>query len=395
MNDFKELTDNLISAHKCIFLFFVLFISSVTAQQKNRAVEPNEQIDLSIPFKACFQKPDKNISAFSFASDNSEAIFIPYQTGKIAKINLSSEPLIWVSDLGGEISSDLIFDNGSVYLITKVFEENVKKDIDSGKRFTNYTLWSLDAVTGLTEWQLGFTSNTSVSLNINQDKILLITKSGIVETIKKTNGAEKVSNFQLPGIVSTSPDFFSNKFFIGTEDNSILIVSTDKAEVLSKISTVQSPASTLVVTANKLFWGEKKGFVSHYDTNINSLIWTVRFGGEISSLTLVANGILVTSLDNFVYFTSLQKGKKVWRKRLAGRILTKPLIVGNFAVLFTAVDNNAIVLDLRNGKIVNQISLADIGFILSRPVLLQKSLVFSTNKGIFSFIPTNTNCFQN
>jgi outer membrane protein assembly factor BamB len=150
-----------------------------------------------------------------------------------------------------------------------------------------------------------------------------------------------------------------------------------------------------MTTEDKLFWGEKKGFVNSFDTNSNSLTWSVRHGGEISSLSLVSNGVLVTSLDNFVYFISLNKGKNVWRRRLAGRITVKPLIVGNFAVIVTAVSKNAVVIDLRNGKVVNQISLTDIGFILSKPLVLQNSLVFLTNKGIFSFVTTNINCSQN
>jgi outer membrane protein assembly factor BamB len=102
----------------------------------------------------------------------------------------------------------------------------------------------------------------------------------------------------------------------------------------------------------------------------------------------------VSSLDNFIYLISPQKGKKVWKRRLAGRISAKPLVVDNFAVFVTAVDNSAVVLDLRNGKIVNQISLADIGFILSRPVIADKALVFSTNKGIFAFSSAHAGCSQ-
>jgi hypothetical protein len=351
-----------------------------------------ESVDLSIPFKLCFQKQDKDIAAVNFASDKISSIFIPFQGGKIAKINLSNSPLIWLSNLGGEISSDLIFDDGKVYLITKVFEEDFKKS--NGKQSINYALWSLNAETGLTHWQLGFTSDASVSLDIYQDKLFLIAKNGIINWIKK-NDTQTISNKYFAQIISSPSFFFENKIYIGTEDNSILIVSIDKTEIVSKIPTIQSPASVLIASEGKLFWGERRGFVNLFDTDSNSLIWTTRYGGEISSLTLASNGILVTSLDNFAYFTTLQKGKTVWRRRLAGRASIKPLIIGNFAVLVTAVDNNAIVLDLRNGKIVNRISLAGIGFVLSKPLLLQNSLVFSTNKGIFSFVTTNIGCPEN
>jgi len=121
---------------------------------------------------------------------------------------------------------------------------------------------------------------------------------------------------------------------------------------------------------------------------------SVRFGGEIFSLSLVPAGVLVSSLDNFVYLISLQKRKKIWKRRLAGRILAKPLIRDNFGVFVTTVGNSAIILDLSNGKIVNQISLPDDSFTLSEPVTVDKSLVFSTSKGIFAFSSGNTRCSQ-
>jgi outer membrane protein assembly factor BamB len=300
-----------------------------------------------------------------------------------------------MSNLGGEIVSDLIFEDGRVYLITEVFEAASEKDKenDGGKQRINYILWSLNAETGLTEWQLSFTSNDSVFLDSYRDKIFLIAKDGTVSSIKK-NDAQKISSKNLARGISSPPNFYENKIYIGTEDNSILTVSADNAEIVSKIPTLQSPAAILIAAGDKLFWGERKGFVNLFDTKSNSRVWSVRYGGEISSLTLVPDGILVSSLDNFVYLISPRKGTKIWKRRLAGRISAEPLIISNFAVVVTAVDNNAVVLDLRNGKIVNQISLADIGFILSKPVIADKSLVFSTNKGIFGFSGVNAGCSQ-
>ncbi len=73
----------------------------------------------------------------------------------------------------------------------------------------------------------------------------------------------------------------------------------------------------------------------------------------------------------------------------------KPLIAGGYAVLVSNLDNNAAILDLRNGKIVNQISLADKGYVLSAPLIVENLLVFSTAKGIFGYAGSNAVCSQN
>ncbi len=395
MNDFKKNSRTYIFVFGLIFLYLALFNFPVAAQQIVKVVESSKSINLSLPFRLCYQKPDNKIASVNFASDNISSLFVAFQAGRIAKIHLTNNSTIWMSNLGGEIVSDLIFEDGRVYLITEVFEAASEKDKenDGGKQRINYILWSLNAETGLTEWQLSFTSNDSVFLDSYRDKIFLIAKDGTVSSIKK-NDAQKISSKNLARGISSPPNFYENKIYIGSEDNSILTVSADNAEIVSKIPTLQSPAAILIAAGDKLFWGERKGFVNLFDTKSNSRVWSVRYGGEISSLTLVPDGILVSSLDNFVYLISPRKGTKIWKRRLAGRISAEPLIISNFAVVVTAVDNNAVVLDLRNGKIVNQISLADIGFILSKPVIADKSLVFSTNKGIFGFSDVNAGCSQ-
>jgi outer membrane protein assembly factor BamB len=392
MNDLKKNSRTYIFVFGFIFLYLALFNFPVAAQQ---VVESSESVNLSLPFRLCYQKPDNKIASVNFASDNILSLFVAFQAGKIAKIYLTNNSTIWMSNLGGEIVSDLIFEDGRVYLITEVFEAASEKDKenDGDKQLINYILWSLNAETGLTEWQLSFTSNDSVFLDSYRDKIFLIAKDGTVSSIKK-NDAQKISSKNLARGISSPPNFYENKIYLGTDDNSILTVSADNAEIISKIPTLQSPAAILIASGDKLFWGERKGFVNLFDTKSNSRVWSVRYGGEISSLTLVPDGILVSSLDNFVYLISPRKGAKIWKRRLAGRISAEPLIISNFAVFVTAVDNNAVVLDLRNGKIVNQISLADIGFILSKPVIADKSLVFSTNKGIFGFSSVNAGCSQ-
>ncbi len=379
------------------FLNLALFVFPITAQQIASIIKPDKTLDLSVPSRLCFQNQNNKIAPLNIASDNNSAIFAVFQSGKIEKINLPDNTIIWKSDLGGQIASDLIFENGRLFLITKVLKvasgkNYSERDYEGNDQIINYILWSLDAETGLTDWQFSFISKTSVSMDAYLDKIFLIGKNGIVNSTKKSN-AQQILNKNLAQYFSSPPSFFENRIYIGTEDNFILIVSADNVEIISKIPTRQSPASILIAAKDKIIWGERNGFVNLVDTKNNNLVWNVRYGGEISSLTLVPGGLLVSSLDNFVYLISLQKGKRIWKRRLSGRISAKPLIVNNLAVFVTAVDNHAVVLNLNNGKIVNQISLSDIGFTLSRPVIAGNSLVFSTNKGIFAFSSANAKCF--
>jgi outer membrane protein assembly factor BamB len=401
MNDLKKLFWTNIFIIGLIVLHSSLLNTRIAAQQVARTVESSETIDLTLPFRLCFQKQDNKLVSFNIASDKNSSLFIAFQNGEIGKLNLKDSQFLWLSSLGGEIISDLIFEDGRIFLVTRLSvelpEENNKdsnnKD-SSEKRKTNYILWALNAETGITDWQTPFASNTSVFLTGYRDKIFLVSKDGIINSIRKKDG-QKVLKKNLLQEVSTPPRFFENKIYIGTGDNFILTLSANDGEIISKTPTIQSPATILSATADRLVWGESKGFVNFLDTKSNNRVWSVRYGGEISSLTLVQGGILVSSLDNFVYLISTQKGRRIWKKRLAGRILVEPLILGNFAVFVTSAAGNAVILDLRNGKIVNQIFFADVGYVTSKPIIVRKSLVFSTNKGIFAFADAKTNCSEN
>jgi outer membrane protein assembly factor BamB len=293
--------------------------------------------------------------------------------------------------LGGEIVSDLIFEEKKIYLITKVVEVNFEKRNDKNKRKVDFILWSLNAETGVTNWRFLFTSTGYVFLNSYQDKIYLTEKDGNIVSIKK-NDAQIVWSRKLTHEISSPPSLFETKIYISLIDNSILALSTDNGEIVTKLSGLHSPASFLIADVNKLFWGETKGSVNLINTSRNSYIWNMRYGGEISSITLTRNGILVTSLDNFAYLVSLQGGKKIWKRRLAGRISVKPLIVGDFLIFITEVNSNVTIMDLKNGKVVNQISLAGKGFILATPLIISNLMVVLTNKGIFAFAEINADC---
>ena len=375
------------------FFYILLFFSTIFAQPSSLP-RNSPAIDLRLPLKLCLHKQIDKLQSNAIASDNLSSLFVAFQTGKVGRINLEKNSLTWTSDLGGEIVSDLFFGNDRVFLITRVLSSSLDRGVSEDKPASNYILWSIDAEIGVTVWQFPFSANGFISLNDFQDKLFLTVDDGTIISIRKFD-AQKIFYRQIGQALSSAPSFSENKIYIASADNSIISVSAETGEIISKIPTLQSPATSIVNSGDKLYWGEKEGFVNLFKLSDKSRVWSVRQGGEISSLTFVSNGILVSSLDNFIYLISPQKGKRIWKRRLASRILAKPSITGDFVVFVTAIDNKAVVLDLRDGKVVNQISLDDKGFVLSTPLIVNNLLVFPTSKGIFAFASEDFKCPYN
>ncbi len=200
------------------FLCIALFNFPITAQKTAEVFKSDETINLSVPFRLCFQNQNNKIASVSIASDNKSSLFVAFQSGKIEKINLTDNSIIWMSGLGGEIVSDLILEDDRVFLITKIYKIASEKDNGGSEQVINYILWSLDAETGLTDWQLPFTSNTSVYIDGYRDKIFLIAKDGAVNSVKKID-AQKILSKSLTRDFSTPPVFFGDRIYIGTDDN--------------------------------------------------------------------------------------------------------------------------------------------------------------------------------
>lgn len=387
-----------------LVFFQIILITNQTAraQQEVKFLHPTATINLSEPLKLCFQYQKLKISAIGNESDNviSKTLFIAFQTGRLEKINLEKNSTFWTSELGGEIVSDLIIENLKIYLVTKkVADKNLgeaggnggnKSSGNENSSPTNYILWSLHAETGLTEWQFPFTAGGDINLSSYRKQIFLTGNDGNVIAVDASAG-RIIWNIDLSRTINPSPVFKEKEIFFAAEENAILLVSIDDGRLVSKASTLYPPQSILAV-ADKVYWGDKKGFVNSSNAFGNRPSWSVQYGGEVSNLTLVPNGVLVSCFDNFVRLISLQNGRTLWKRRLAGRILAKPSVSGDFAVFITAAEDNAVILNLKSGKIVNQIFLGDKGSISSAPLIIDNLLVFLTTKGIYAFTGTGNVC---
>jgi outer membrane protein assembly factor BamB len=377
-----------------LFILDIFFFNSVAWTQTNSSANLAAAINFDKPLQLCYQNRADKISTAKTASDNEVGLFVAYQNGKIEKISLEKKLTAWISNLGGEIISDITFEHGKVYLITKISSANSAKEKNGEKSINDYFLWSINAETGITFWQFPFASGGSVHLNILETKLLLTSNNETIIAIRKFDG-QKIFEKHIGLTLTAAPVFSDNKIYIPTDENTIVVITADTGEIISKIRTFQTPATIVAANAEKLYWGENAGKVNLVRLSDKSRVWSVRQGGEVASLDLITNGILISSFDNFIYLISLQKGKKIWKRRLAGRISVKPLITGNFGVFVTAVDNSVVILDLRDGKIVNQIPLGDKGFILSTPQIVHNLLTFPTTKGIFAFGEATLDCSLN
>lgn len=102
--------------------------------------------------------------------------------------------------------------------------------------------------------------------------------------------------------------------------------------------------------------------------------------------------MLITSLDNFVYLISVEKGNLIWKRRLGGRISGKSLVLDNCALITTIVEPAISVVDLSTGRLINKIILEDENFVTANLIKVQNKVIVPTSKGLYAFSPNE--CYK-
>jgi outer membrane protein assembly factor BamB len=134
-----------------------------------------------------------------------------------------------------------------------------------------------------------------------------------------------------------------------------------------------------------VYFGSADGSVYAFSDIRKKLVWRRRTGAGVEAVAVVEEGVLASSLDNYAYFLSLNKGALIWRRQLPGRISAKP-VTANDGALFTPFSTDAaIVLNLRDGKPVNTLPLGEENSSAAAPVIVEDRVVITAPHGLLAF----------
>jgi outer membrane protein assembly factor BamB len=345
-----------------------------------------------LPFRQCWTYDSDKITNLNIASDNDGTIYLSLLNGKILALNSSDGHKIWETEMGGEIISTPILDSsggGNIYLVIKSFRnEDLRIEPNSLLPLppNNFVVRSISSLTGITNWQnkLEVGNVNNLYLGTFREKVIIISENSELFALNKKDGTIIWSNSSEKGL-SSLPLFNSDKIIISNLDNKISIISAETGTIQYQIKAKTEPKAVLFEDG-LLFWGDKKGGVYAINPQNKKILWQLRYGAEISNLVLTPMGILVTSFDNFIYMVSREKGKLIWKKRLAARITEMPLIIDNFGVFVTSTEAVANIIELAAGKSINQIFPGTENYLNSRLIALNNLIAFPTNKGLITVV---------
>ncbi len=269
---------------------------------------------------------------------------------------------------------------------------NPARDIlmrEDSNKVLEITVTALSALTGITLWQKSFSVQkppTKISLLNDTENLGVLTENGFYYLIGKQNGNLIVEK-KLGYNIATIPLRRGEKIYFGTFDKKIVILSAHKGNLVSEAIVKSIPTIIMPSDNDLVYFGDNIGLIQAIGEKTKKIHWSTVTGAGITDITIVSEGLLVSSNDNYIYLLSAKNGNRIWKRRLAGRSFGKPLIRDRIGVFSSYGSNEAAFLDLRKGKIVNQVFIADGNYFVGSPTAGVEgiSVIFPTLKGLYAF----------
>ncbi|PYS46559.1 MAG: hypothetical protein DMF68_18880 [Acidobacteria bacterium] len=339
------------------------------------------QVALSKPLVVKWTYPTDFTTNLRPATDV-DRIYLPLTSGLLVSLNASDGRLTWKTDLGGELSSSPAADEFGVYIASQTIGDQ-KTDVHA-----RGALRALGREGGITLWMRTLPMPIRGTLISSEANLYGGSSDGRVYAVKKQTG-DIVWTLQHSAPFASHPIIFGSRLYIGSEDGYLFSLDKTTGKIYWRYRTRGAVRGSVVVSNDLVYFGSADGYIYAVRQDDGGLRWRRRTGAGVETVAEGPDGLLVASFDNFAYSLSYSNGDSLWKRQLAGRVVTEPLIVPD-GVLFTPLSSPAgVVLDLKSGKQLNNLPIGEDNELTASAVAAGNLLFLTTTHGLLAFAHPN------
>lgn len=359
----------------CLFAAVLAHSSAAIEKEKGPSLKKDDGPALSQPLTIAWRYNTDRTTDLTPAAD-AETVFFPLSSGVLLALNTSDGKLQWKAEVGGDFSAALVADERSVYAATRYTTAEEKS--------VHGTLRALSKSTGLTLWMRTLPAPISGSLVADDSALFGGSVDGHVYSVNKQTGQVLWSN-QYAEEFSGHPQVVGNRVYFGSNAGTIRALDARTGQLLWEYKTRGPIQGAIAVKDNMAYFGSGDGNVYAFDEIRSKVRWQRRTGAAVQAVALVDNGVLASSLDNFAYLLSLNKGALIWKQQLPGRISSRPVTAADGALFTPFSTDTAIVLNLRDGKPANTLSLGEENSSAAAPISTSHLVLITTPHALLAF----------
>jgi outer membrane protein assembly factor BamB len=379
INQFKMLRRfNLIN--KVFFIALILLLHSVFVLASDDKSSPSPQ------WKLCWQLADTELTSVQLTAQNGR-LFTVVPGGKLLALNSTTGETIWRTELGGEIVGNIPVNKNLVYVASQIAANKDKPAL--------IIIRALSVETGLTVWQGELSETSQFTLVLQGDYLLAASGDSKGNTKVIALSADKgelrwtqILRAELASSLTAADD----KVIFATGDKMLHVLKIANGQENHRFTLPYQARGKIVYSKGVLLFGDMSGNVSALDETDGHIMWTLRLGGAAQNILTTENGVLISSLDDFVYFQNILSGRRVWRKRLASRPLGAVLLSDGAVLLAASGENSSAILNLKKGNVLSQVQLGGENVAVASPIASNSFIFIPTVQGLLTFAPISTVC---
>jgi len=350
------------------FFSFTNFLEGQTDKSKN----PN------VPYKLCNQRSILGSEIKIVASDNNEKNIIYIKGSRtLTSYDTERHSENWKTEIAGDFLKIIKGNEKELILIA-----NSKLD-DS--QFV--TVVSLSSLTGITNWHKEFNNFNFRDIAV-ANQYLVLTSDMAALFLNKNDGY----------MIFSKPESKIDKI-IYTNGNSLLFINgtnlfeskLEQPFISSDIKLTSNyfpGISSAFSDGNRLIVGKDNGEILSFSEKEETPTWRFKSGAKISWLGSYNGKLIASSYDNFVYSLDKSSGNLKWKKRIGERINIDPFVNGNLMTVSSLTSDTVYVINLDDGKTINQVKLDEGNFITGQAIIFNDDLLLQTEKGILYYSQT-------
>lgn len=307
----------------------------------------------------CASRPIGSAPISGVLASDGDRIYAGTTGGILSAFDSVGLEIQWKAELGGDFASGILIVEGGAVVVTT----------PSGDAQTTEgaTIRLVGRETGISAWSLKIPYAPRYYLGRVNGSIAAISSDGFITLLDRASG-KFVSRTGPFGKVSAKPSFTQAAILIATEEKNLIVVSGKDGTLQTKQSAEFVPTAVAFLKNESLAAGDERGNVTLFGAQEAKKIWRFKSGAGISFIGENEAGLLVTSLDNFVYLISDYNGDVIWKKRLTGRVVDGGITLADHFAVLVPSGNAGYVLDLKNGKVTDVISSGDVDLVSRVPV---------------------------
>jgi eukaryotic-like serine/threonine-protein kinase len=334
-------------------------------------------VALSEPLTLRWQYTTDSTINLTPATDG-ERVYLPLAAGTLVSLRALDGQMFWRADIGGEISASPTADDRGVYIAT---ETGVVQG--TAPRATG-ALRALGRESGVTLWMHTLPFPLRGALATNEQTLFGGASDGRVYAVSKKSG-EIVWIKQFATPFSSIPAVADSHLLLGNDDGGLICLDQGTGRQLWRYRTRGPVRGRPSVHRGVVYFGSADGYVYAVDEASGQFRWRTRTGAGVQAVAVTDGGLLVASLDNFVYFLSLTHGDRLWKRQLAGRIAAQPLAASDGALFIPLSGDTGVVLDLHDGKQLNTIPIGEDNSTAASPIVVEDVLIVTARQGLLAF----------